>query len=463
MSDEDRGGPDPVHADGRASARHGHVPTAIRAWSRAAHTAGPAASAPEFPFTEATRTLRAYGTGALPAELAAALVEAAATAWSRAGTAPAESWFTAHWLRCATATATATQTYETYTMCGLLDQYCRAGTTGYEETANVLSAALVADLIQHELRMAHRGRSGARSAAATRLAGDLRQALSPDSARPRPLGPDTALRFCARLISGLCRNRPSALRRIVECTPLPATTEPDEYLFNRSVQIMEILSGAAAAQAADAGRCGPRELPELVSRLGALTRTLRHAARLFHIVSTIDAGQFARIRAATYGTGALQSPAFAALERYCRGERALRPELLTAVPVAGSPLPDVPLGQALEGLRLTLEVPAAVRLEDAVAAVDTAWLRWKRAHHGVARRIIGDVPGTGRTDGVSYLSRHMNAPLLTHHDRQETPGGPHDAPGVPPVRSRDRRLDRRLLGTPRIPSGGPGRRAGSGT
>ncbi|AXI80904.1 tryptophan 2,3-dioxygenase [Peterkaempfera bronchialis] len=392
------------------------APQTIRDWSRAVDGIGPGSPAPAFPFAEATAAVRAHGTAELPAELAEALVDAARTARTRAGEPPDESWFTDRWLRSATMTATATQSYEAYTMCGLFEQYCRSGPAGYQQHARLLSAALTADLIRHELDAAPSDRPDARTAAATRLTGDLCQAIRPGGAPPRPLGHDAALRLCTRLIHRLCRTQPPVLRRIVDCTPLPATTEPDEYLFTRSVQIMEVLSAVAAEQAGEARNRGPHQPSGLPPRLHALADTLRHATRLFHLLCTLDAGQFAHIRDATYGTGALQSPAFAALERCCRGEQALRPETLEAVPLDRSPLPEIPLRQALAALRTRLDPEAAARLDEAVTAVDTAWVRWKRTHRGVARRIIGDVPGTGGTDGLSYLNRHLDTPLLTHHD-----------------------------------------------
>ncbi|MFJ6213538.1 hypothetical protein ACIQGZ_09425 [Streptomyces sp. NPDC092296] len=408
------------------STSEGRTEQVIRAWSHAVDAAGPGGRAPAFPFAEATAAIRAHGTGDLPAELAEVLVDAAQVARSRAGEPLGESWFTDRWLRSATMTATGTESYEAYTMCGLFDQYCRSGADDYQQRGRLLSAVLTADLIRHELDLDRGDQPHGRATAAARLAGDLCRAVRPGGGPSRPLGHDAALRLCTRLSRRLCRTQPPVLRRIVDCTPLPATAEPDEYLFTRSVQVMEVLSAVAAEHATEAKRSAPHQPGGLLPRLHAVAETLGHATRIFHLLSTLDADQFAHIRAATYGTGALQSPAFAALERCCRGEQALRPETLEAVPLDRSPLPDMPLGQALTALRGRLDREGAARLDEAVAAVDSAWLHWKRTHRGVARRIIGDVPGTGGTDGLAYLGRHLDTPLLTHHEQEEAPGGPHE-------------------------------------
>ncbi|MGH3774047.1 MAG: hypothetical protein ACRDRW_22095 [Pseudonocardiaceae bacterium] len=276
----------------------------------------------------------------------------------------------------------------------------------------MLSAVLVADLIRHEL--AATGTTQERTTAAIRLAsGHLYEAMRSTRCLP-PADRVSALRVCARLIIDAERKQP-ILRTIPASTPLPVTTEPDEYLFIRSIDVMELLSAVAASYAVEAISWSvPAELPQLLSCLRGIVDTLNWSSYLFRIVVTIDVGQFARIRAATTGTGALQSPAFAALERLCCGREALRPETLSAVSIDRVPLPSVSLQQGLALLENHLAEEAADMLRRTVRIVDREWIRWKRTHCGVVSRISGEVPGTGGTSGAAYLRQYMNIPLLTH-------------------------------------------------
>lgn len=366
-----------------------------------------------FPFTEATAAVRAHGTRSLPADLTGALRAAAEASRERGDEPPGEAWFTAEWLGLVVDMAAGEQSYAAYTMCRLFDAYCRATDgEGHPDHSRTLVAVLVADMIRHELAVA-RHPASRRTTAAVRLAADLGRTLGRTTGRGRSLSPEVALRTSTWVIRRLCQGQPAALRLIVANTVLNATREPDEYLFIRSVQIMELLAYVAARYAHDArSGCCSTDLPGVVDALRGLEATLSQATRVFRIVSTIDVQQFARIRTATYGTGALQSPAFAALERLCLGTAALRPETTAAVPLHLSPVPQRPLSDALAALLHRLPCGDATPVTEAVAAVDAAWVRWKRIHRGVARHIIGNVAGTGGSAGVAYLSRHMDVPLL---------------------------------------------------
>ncbi|WP_055589389.1 tryptophan 2,3-dioxygenase [Peterkaempfera griseoplana] len=415
---------------------------AVQAWLRAAQrcTLG---LPPAFPFPEVTAAIRRHGSAALPSAVNRVLIEAADRAEELAGRPPARSWFAARWLWSATAGARGSPSYDAYVMCGLLDQYCQ-GAGDFRANARALGTALTADLLGHELAPQRARHARSRTRAAIHLAADLRRAMrgaplqpaggaddGTDPEKEPGLEPADALRLCERAVSVVQRSQSPQLRTVLAYTPLVVTAEHDEYLFIRSIQIMELLSSLAASHAQEALGCAERTaVPEFLVHLEGLRRTLDHSARLFHIVATVDPLQFAGIRDATHGTGALQSPAFAALERLCRGAEALRPETAAAVPADRRPCPDTPLGPALEQLLGRVDPDTAARLEEAAAAVDRQWLRWKRAHHGVARRIIGDVPGTGGTLGITYLAEYMHTPLLTRHAepvgpaRRATPGGP---------------------------------------
>ncbi|HEX5741796.1 MAG TPA: hypothetical protein VFY17_09630 [Pilimelia sp.] len=388
---------------------------AVRRWARAAAAGG---APPPFPFRQSTALVRAHGTNALRGAVPAALHDAAAAARGQ----DRVDWFTRTWLDALAARVTGAATYAHYVLTPVLDRHCRCGAgPDHQVDAARLAAALTADLVHHELRpdaAAH----PRRVRAAVRLAADLHAALRPGgphpgggrAARRAPTAaadPRAARRTCRRLLSALAGGQGPLLRQLLAWTPLPATGAPDEYLFMRAVQVMEVLAWAAAAQARAAGT-HRADIGEVTGRLAALAGNLRRATDLFPLLSTLDPAQFATVRAGTYGTGALQSPGFAALERHCRGVPALRPETVGAVGVDRCPVPHPALGETLRALRARLDPGAAARLAAHVDAVDDAWLRWKRAHCGVTRRLIGAVPGTGHTDGLAYLRRHAAAGLL---------------------------------------------------
>jgi tryptophan 2,3-dioxygenase len=327
----------------------------------------------DFPYADVVAAVREDGLMELVSTVTTVLTGAATRAVERAGNPPHESWFAARWVQCATSMAGGDPSYESYTMFGTTQ---------------------------------------ARTAAAIRLTSHLRRAMRSTQRLP-PGDKVSALRACTQLIADAERKQP-ILRTILASTHLPVTMEPDEYLFLRSLQVMELLFAVAISYAAETiSWSSPAELPQLLSCPRRIADTLHWSSGLFRIVVTIDVGQFARICAATAGTGALQPPAFTALERLCRGYEGLRPETLSAVPIDLVSLPHKSLQQVLALLEDHLAEEAADTLRETVQIVDREWIRWKRAHCGVARLIIGGVPGTGGTSGVAYLRRYMNIPLLT--------------------------------------------------
>jgi hypothetical protein len=86
--------------------------------------------------------------------------------------------------------------------------------------------------------------------------------------------------------------------------------------------------------------------------------------------------------------------------------------MVDAVLINQVPAPDRSPGQVVTELLPGLPARQAANLRAAVAAINTVWICWKQLHYGVAKRVIGDVPGTGGTSGIAYLKQHMNIPLL---------------------------------------------------
>ncbi|WP_405747025.1 hypothetical protein OG422_28450 [Streptomyces sp. NBC_01525] len=391
---------------------------AVASWLRRSREGPPG----PFPHRPVTRAVAAHGITALPGGLEHRLLDA----WDRTRESPREpggpEWATALWLECLTSSLRDAPSYDAYTMTALFGQWCRLGDAP-RRTAR-LSALLAADLVRHELRRAAREERPAerrfRTAAAARLARqlDAHDGWTDPGATPPHLETAQALRRCGTLLSAGGRGLPVPPALLVESSLPVATAEPDEPLFLRTVQIMELLAEQAACHIGEAHRQALAATPEpaaLAAQLRATAAGIAHAHHVFHLVTTIDPAQFAAIRAATVGTGALQSAGFARLERRCRGTAALRPEPLAAIGLDAAPTLAPPLCAALARVTARLEThdrAAAARLRLATDAVNEQWRRWKRTHLGVAKKVIGDVPGTGGTDGVRYLARHLKEPLL---------------------------------------------------
>ncbi|MCZ2523484.1 hypothetical protein [Streptomyces sp. HB2AG] len=412
-----RAGAPPAAAQTRTAALvAARARSCVEQWCRAVAQA-PDRAVP-FPFGAVTTVVRRCGTADLAPDLVGALVRARSVAAARAGEPPGEGWFTARWLDCLTSPALGRRTYETYTMSGLIDEYCRAG--AFLLRAGTVNALLVGDLVRHELRFP--GPRGDAALAARRATAVLHLAGGP--AADGPADRERVLKECERFLPSAARPGPGVLPLLLSATPLPATTEPDEHLFVRSVQSMELLASVAEAHARAAlRRHAAKEDAGIPPHLHAVADALHTASRLFRVVITIDPAQFDRIRAATRGTGALQSRGFASLERLCRGAGGLRPETVEAVspdraPAARPSLADLVRRADTHGDRLRGE------LRGAAERVDREWLRWKRAHYGVVRKVIGGVPGTGGTRGLAYLRQHVNTPLLdTAPPTAEKPAG----------------------------------------
>jgi tryptophan 2,3-dioxygenase len=137
---------------------------------------------------------------------------------------------------------------------------------------------------------------------------------------------------------------------------------------------------------------------------------------------------FLIFRQFTDGASAIQSRNYKLMESACRTPDRERldsaaylsvPEV-HAVVRAGRPT----IERALQAGTLSEDQATAVR-----AAMDcfaSALLKWRRTHHGVAGRMLGDRRGTGDTEGQAYLAQGMTIPVFT----PRCPLGP-DTPAAP--------------------------------
>jgi tryptophan 2,3-dioxygenase len=82
-----------------------------------------------------------------------------------------------------------------------------------------------------------------------------------------------------------------------------------------------------------------------------------------------------------------------------------------AVVVAGQATLDGALDAAIEAGALT---PAAhTALSAAMDAFEAAIFKWRKTHHSLAARMLGERRGTGYTEGVGYLREAREIPVFS--------------------------------------------------
>ncbi len=132
----------------------------------------------------------------------------------------------------------------------------------------------------------------------------------------------------------------------------------------------------------------------------------------------MQAEAFLRFREYTDGASAIQSRSYKRLESLCRRPDPDRldssayhsvPEVRERV-IAGQPKIDQALDSAIASGLLTPDGHSA--LSAAMDAFETAILKWRRTHHSIAVRMLGERRGTGDTEGVAYLEQARTIPLF---------------------------------------------------
>ena len=181
--------------------------------------------------------------------------------------------------------------------------------------------------------------------------------------------------------TGSSKGRGLSASEPIACLVLPMTGLGSESRFIRSLQGFEVtftwMAGCLTRSRA-ALSAGNAEAAAL--ELHAARDPARWCAPLWRLCARVDPREFAAIRKATSGTSALGSRGWL--------------DLLSGLDRLGEELTS--------GSDAT---PSDVRRE--FAWVDAWATRWSRIHRSLAHRLIGDLPGTGGTDGVAYLDRRM--------------------------------------------------------
>jgi tryptophan 2,3-dioxygenase len=203
--------------------------------------------------------------------------------------------------------------------------------------------------------------------------------------------------------------------RLLQLTLLPVSRVHDECLFIRVLQSYEMTFAYAAVELEAAAAAIARgDGAAAAAALDGGARAMAESSPLFSLIATMQPQAFLTFREYTDGASAIQSRNYKRMESTCRTPDRDRvdsaaylsvPEVRAAV-LAGRPTID----RALQAATLSAETVAAVHA--AMDRFESALLKWRRTHHGVAGRMLGDRRGTGDTAGQGYLAQGMTIPVF---------------------------------------------------
>lgn len=226
---------------------------------------------------------------------------------------------------------------------------------------------------------------------------------------------DGARQLWATLAADLSLTERSTLR----LTMLPVSLIHDEYQFIRILQAFEATFALVAVELHAAIQAlGNGESGEAVQRILAAEMRLYEAAPLFSLVATMQIAAFHTFREFTEGASAIQSRNYKLVESLCRQPERARldspayhsvPEVRQRV-LAGQMTLDEAYQAALTAGRL--RAGQVEELEAAMQHLAATLLRWRRTHHGVAVRMLGERTGTGYTEGAAYLESVRTIPVF---------------------------------------------------
>jgi len=223
-----------------------------------------------------------------------------------------------------------------------------------------------------------------------------------------------------RLLANLADDLSLAERRTLQLTMLPVSLVHDEYQFIRALQSFEATFALIAAQLQAAVRALSDGDAALAARcLLVAERALHEAAPLWSLVATMQIEAFQTFREFTEGASAIQSRNYKLVESLCRQPDPARldsaayhsvPEVRQRV-LAG----QVTLDEAFQAARSDgrLSSGDVAELEEAMREFAATLQRWRRTHHGIAVRMLGERTGTGYTEGAPYLKAVQAIPVFS--------------------------------------------------
>jgi tryptophan 2,3-dioxygenase len=220
-----------------------------------------------------------------------------------------------------------------------------------------------------------------------------------------------ARQVCDAVLAGMS----AAERRKLQLTALPVSLVHDEYMFIRALQSYETTFALMAVQLKAAVAALARDAADAAaSAIDAAATVLGEASPIWSLVGTMRTEAFLTFREYTDGASAIQSRNYKDVEATCR-----RPDAARLDSPAYHSVPEIrervlagqrSLDEALDAAVLTPYEREAVRA--AMDRLEAAIFKWRKTHHSVAVRMLGERRGTGDTDGVRYLEQGRTMPVF---------------------------------------------------
>jgi tryptophan 2,3-dioxygenase len=253
-------------------------------------------------------------------------------------------------------------------------------------------------------------------------------ALAPDEARAAADTPtgredddvgDAALRIREGLAeaSVVLRSAPEETLFLFRLSLIPVSTRHDEVMFLRMLQIFELLFTIVLRRVREAIVAVRDAEPGVAARaLTEAATVTRKSPLLFRVLFTMTRESFATFRDLTRGSSAIQSRQYKLIELLCARPDPARLGSLAFATLTEDELADGTLEEALAAYEARHGEAGRdgglAALRRSMVALEREIVVWKRTHHRLAERMIGDLPGTGGTEGAEYLRRYVDSPLF---------------------------------------------------
>lgn len=229
------------------------------------------------------------------------------------------------------------------------------------------------------------------------------------------------IRAARHLAGTVLGSSTAAERELLELTMQPVYTIHDEHMFLRVLQGFETTFVLLAERLHEAIRAlGNADVPEAARLLRGNGRVLQEAALLFSLLATMQVTAFRTFRTYTEGASAIQSEGYKTVESLCRKPD---PERLSSLAYSSVPKVQARIdgGQATvqdaaDALAPDLSPADSALLAAGMSEFEDVMVRWRRTHHSIAVRMLGDSRGSGYSEGTPYLKSVINLPVFSGRD-----------------------------------------------
>lgn len=196
---------------------------------------------------------------------------------------------------------------------------------------------------------------------------------------------DRIIARCSTSVEG--RLFDAEIARRIELSLLPCTDLHDERMFIRVIQIFEVTFSYLHEQFKAVMVDGSRA----ATHLADAAEVLELYQDFLRLLTTISIEEFAQIRQATFGRSAVQSTAYREFEGLARSNM---------------------FSERIRKALRESDSGTAAELNESLVKLQQGWRAFKRSHWGIAKKVIGQKPGTGGTAGVSYLEERARHDLF---------------------------------------------------